>query len=239
MPEKWDNAAWLRKEQIESGLDLTFSKVFLPYYISLVADFRPSSFLEVGCGTGHLSSELRKLIPKVVSIEPSLGMYAVASEVLSKTGVQLINKQVQDFQIEQSFDLILSHMCIQTISNLGNFLESVRTHMNPDSRFVFTIPHPCFYNDYKGFFPSEEYSYMVPLKKNITFTVTRDPDRPISGVPYNHRPLSYYFDSLKKNDMLVADFNEIIPESTVQTLYGSNWETPRYCVFHVKKSSIT
>lgn len=236
MPERWDNAAWLRKEQIESGLDLTFSKVFLPYYINLVSDLRPSSFLEVGCGTGHLSSELSKLIPKVVSLEPSLGMHAVASEVLGNTGVQLINKQMQDLQIEQTFDLILSHMCIQTVTNLGDFFESARVHMNPGSRFVFTIPHPCFYNDYNGFFSSEEYCYMVPMKKNITFSVTKDPDRPISGVPYNHRPLSCYFDSLKKHDMLVSDFHEIIPEPTVQSLYGANWETPRYCVFHVKKS---
>lgn len=236
MPESWDNAAELRKEQIESGLDLTFSKVFLPYYLKLVTDLRPSSVLEVGCGTGHLSSELSKLISKVVSLEPSLGMHAVASEVLSDTRVQLINKRVQDLQIEQTFDLILSHMCIQTIDNIGDFLEPIRILMNVGSHFVFTIPHPCFYNDYKGFFSSEEYSYIIPMKKNITFSVTKDPDRPISGVPYNHRPLSCYFDSLRRHDMLVADFHEIIPEPTVQSLYGANWDTPRYCVFHVEQN---
>lgn len=235
MPESWDSAAELRKEQIESGLDITFSKVFLPYYLKLVTDSRPSSVLEVGCGTGHLSSELSKLIAKVVAIEPSPGMHTVAREVLNGSGVQLINKRVQDIKIEQTFDLIISHMCIQTTNNIGDFLGSVRVLMNEGSCFVFTIPHPCFYNDYKRFFSSKEYSYIVPMKKNITFSITNDPDRPISGVPYNHRPLSCYFDFLKKHDMLVADFHEIIPEFTVQNLYGANWETPRYCVFHIKK----
>jgi|LGVF01.1.fsa_nt_gb SAM-dependent methyltransferase len=235
MPERWDNAAELRKEQIESGLDLTFSKVFLPYYLNLATELRPSSLLEVGCGTGHLSSELSSHISKVVSLEPSPGMHAVASDILDDTRVQLINKRVQDLEFEQTFDLIISHMCIQTIHNINDFLESIRLLMNKKSLFVFTIPHPCFYNDYKGFFSSEEYSYIVPMKKNITFAVTKDPDRPISGVPYNHRPLSCYFDSLRVHDMLVADFHEIFPEPAVQSLYGTGWDTPRYCVFHVKR----
>lgn len=234
MPERWDNAAELRKEQIESGLDLTFSNVFLPYYQDLVKDYRLSSVLEIGCGTGHLSLELSKLVAKVVAIEPSMGMYAVAREVLKESGVELINKQIQDIKFEQTFDLIISHMCIQTAENVNDIFGSVRTFMNSGSFFVFTIPHPCFYNDYKKLFSSNEYSYIIPIKKNITFAVTKDPDRPISGVPYNHRPLSIYFNVLKKQNMFVYDFHEIVPEPKVQNLYGDNWKTPRYCVLHVK-----
>lgn len=236
MPERWDNAAELRKEQIESGLDLTFSKVFLPYYLSLAKELRPSSLLEVGCGTGHLSSELSSHISKVVSLEPSPGMHAVASGILDDTRVQLINKRVQDFESEQTFDLIISHMCVQAIDNIVDFFKSIRLLMNGSSLFVFAVPHPCFYNDYKCFFSSEEYSYIVPMKKNITFAVTKDPDRSVSGVPYNHRPLSCYFNYLRVHDMLVADFHEIFPEQAVQSLYGTAWDTPRYCVFHVKRN---
>lgn len=237
MPERWNKAAKLRKEQIESGLDLTFSKVFLPYYLELVLKLRPISLLEVGCGTGHLCSALSSQIYNVVSLEPSCGMYEIASDVLRETKVQLINKPLQDFKSEKAFDLIISHMCIQTINEIDNLFESINLHMDKNSVFIFTIPHPCFYNDYKKFFLSEEYSYMVPINKNITFAITKDSGRPISGVPYNHRPLSSYFNSLRMRDMLVVDFHEIFPEPEVQLLYGKRWDTPRYCVFHVKRNS--
>lgn len=89
MPKRWDEYAALRRRQIESGIDLTFSNIFVPWYRDFIRLRRPRTLLEVDAGTGHLSSSLIDLVGDIVAIEPSDGMYAVASEVLKGSAVDL------------------------------------------------------------------------------------------------------------------------------------------------------
>lgn len=234
MPKRWDDFASIRRAQIEAGMDLTFSKVFLPYYINLVKELRPESLIEVGCGTGHLSANLINHVNTVVAIEPSEGMHAVAKQVIEGSGVQLFCLRAEGYRSTQPFDLIISHMVLQLVDNLELFIESVVQFMGNQSHFVFTIPHPCFYNDYKKFFVPSEYHYMKELTKNVSFSVTNDPNTKISGVPYCHRPLSQYFFLLKKFDLHIVNLEETFPEPEIQSLYGMDWNFPRYCVFHAQ-----
>jgi len=235
MLDEWGKSANIRRRQIESGADLTFSKVFVPYYVRLVAALRPSSLLEVGCGTGHLSAALSPSVRRVVAVEPSLNMYTVAKNVLYKSNVQVLCSTAEDYTDGTCFDLIISHMCVQTIEEVASFLDAVRRHMEPTSLFVFSIPHPCFYNSYKHFFADGEYQYMRVTQKMITFTITREPETAISDVPYHHRPISRYCAYLQEQELCVAQFDEIFPEPNVQELYGQPWIEPRYCVFHCRR----
>lgn len=235
MPERWNEIATIRRRQIESGIDLTFSKVFLPYYINLVVQHSPNSLLEVGCGTGHLSAALSEYVPAITSLEPSSGMHVTASDVLSNKSVSLLNITIQDYKANTCYDIIVSHMCMQVIDDLSSVLISISAHMDENSLFVFAIPHPCFYNDYKQFFKPEEYHYMHESRKVISFTITKDPNSIISGIPYNHRPLSRYFSCLTDQDLAIVNFEEVFPEQKLQEQYGHPWENPRYCIFQVVK----
>jgi ubiquinone/menaquinone biosynthesis C-methylase UbiE len=70
----WPHAGEVRRRQIESGKDVTFTRIFLPYYRELVAKINPRRALEIGCGTGHLAKSLAEKVPELVAIDPSLGM---------------------------------------------------------------------------------------------------------------------------------------------------------------------
>lgn len=232
MPTRWSDAAVIRRRQIETGIDITFCKVFIPYYTNLLETKQPNSVLEVGCGTGHISLLLTHHSKTTYSLEPSPGMYAIAREVLKGTNVVLHNCTLKQFQLPCKFDLILSHLVLQVIDDLGVFLSTVKEYLLPSSLFVFSLPHPCFYNNYKRFFQQNEYSYMLQMSKEINFAITKEPDQQIAGVPYHHRPLSVYFNLLERNGLCVRKFDEIFPSREVQRQYGSEWREPRYCVFH-------
>lgn len=234
MPHRWCNSAKIRREQIESGVDITFNEVFKPLLISRIQTLAPISVLEVGAGTGHISYELFKLGFSVTAIEPSLGMYEVAQDVLSSTDVSLVNCTSFDLGKDKIYDVALSHLVAHVVDDLSGFLESVWRHLNKGGHFIFSIPHPCFYNEYKGFF-GEEYNYMVPMKKNVSFTITKDSKNIISGVPYHHRPLSEYFNSLVKLGFAIDGFDETYPDDDIQEKYSARWKTPRYCMFTCKK----
>jgi SAM-dependent methyltransferase len=236
MPKHWNDNAHLRASQISSGKDITFSRVFVPYYKEIVASRKPTSLLEIGCGTGHLSLELGRSIPRVFACEPSPGMYNVAEDTLKGTRVRLENCTVQELQRNVTFDLVICHMCVHTSGDLESFLESARAFLHDASLFVFSIPHPCFYNEYKQLFPPANYSYMTPISRKVSFPISAYPGNPIRDVPYFHRPLEVYFNTALGNGLYIERFREIFPDSSIQKLYGEPWKTPHYCVFHMRRA---
>jgi SAM-dependent methyltransferase len=234
MPSRWCDSAELRCTQIESKLDLTFNEVFKPIFMERISRLSPSRVLEVGAGTGHLSKALSTLSCHITAIEPSMGMWQVASRVLSDTKVDLIN--CASHELKESFrcDVAFSHLVAHVVDDLPFFLESVARHLVKGGHFVFSIPHPCFYNDYKKLFGSE-YNYMKPMIKDISFSITKDVKNRISGVPYHHKPLSSYINNLVSAGFALDGFDETYPSDEIQDMYGSRWESPRYCVFVCKK----
>jgi len=220
----------LRKQQIEDGLDLTFSKVFVPYYARVVSTLAPSSILEVGGGTGHLALVLASRTKKYVVLEPSQGMFAVARDVLKGTIAELRQSTIEEFREEEAYDLVLSHMCVQVVSNLDKFLKAIAERLSPSGQFLLSLPHPVFYNDYKKFFPREKFRYIDEQNENISFSITLDPDQVIFDVPYHHRPLMAYISNLAGACLGVTYMDEVYPSEEVQNLYGAPWKDPRYLV---------
>lgn len=232
MDNEWDLAARLRREQIEAGKDLTFSKVFVPIYSSLVSSLRPSSILEAGAGTGHLALELSRLVPaRYVAVEPSKGMMAEAADVLRGRPVTLLQTCIEDFSTDESFDMILSHMCLQTVDKVVEFLSAVARRLATGGVYLISIPHPAFFNNYKRVLPVETFSYMHEQGALINFTISLDPLALIRKVPYFHRPLSKYFKAFSDAGLSVTYMKEIFPSNDVQALYGSPWQTPRYLLW--------
>lgn len=234
MPTRWCNSAQLRRYQIESGLDLTFNEVFKPLISARVSELRPSRVLEVGAGTGHMAKAISSLGSDVTAIEPSHGMFTVAREVLRDDNVRLLNCTSFDLPFDAHFDLAYTHLVAHVIDDLIGFFGSIGRHLVPGGNFIFSIPHPCFYNSYKGLF-GDEYKYTTPIAKDIVFTITKDPDNSISGVPYHHRPLSSYINSAIGAGFLISHFDEIMPTAEVQSKYGEPWNEPRYCIFTCAK----
>lgn len=237
MPARWCNSSELRKHQIESGLDLTFNEVFTPLFEAKVVDFCPSSVLEVGAGTGHMARNIASLGYKVTAIEPSKGMFSIASQVLYGSSAKVINCSADELPYDDLFDLAYSHLVVHVIDDLISFFTSIRRHLHPGGQFIFSLPHPCFYNGYKGLFGSE-YEYIKPMIKNVEFTITKDPSNKISGVPYHHRPLSAYINGAISAGFQMNYLEEIMPSAEIQAKYGTPWKEPRYCVFSVSAGGL-
>ena len=234
MPHRWCDSAELRRNQIESGLDITFNEVFKPLFVSRVSALKPNKILEVGAGTGHLSRELEKNGCQITAIEPSKGMFDVAADVLKGGHVNLINCSSYDLPETSKFDVAFSHMVAHAVNDISQFFLSIVRHLECGAHFIFSIPHPCFYNNYKRLF-GVEYNYMAQITKEISFSITKDSKNMITGVPYHHRPLSEYINSLVSSGFTIDGFDETYPSIEIQELYGIPWEIPRYCVFRCKK----
>lgn len=206
-------------------------KVFVPFYSSLVAALNPTSILEVGIGTGNLALEMSKFVTRYVGIDASGAMIREAGEVLKGTTVEIVQSRIEDLCTTETFDLVLSHMCLQTIEDPSGFLMAIAHFTRAGGVYIIAIPHPAFFNDYKRVIPPERFGYMDQINAEIDFSITLDPQQVIRGVPYTHRSLSRYFSELNKAGLSVLYFNEMFPSKEVQDLYGARWQAPRYLVF--------
>jgi SAM-dependent methyltransferase len=157
-------------------------------------------------------------------------MIEEAQEVLKETAVELIQTRIEELQSVETFDLVLSHMCLQTIKEAPGFVGAVARFVRAGGIYVIAIPHPAFFNDYKRVIPPESFTYMDQISAEIDFSITLDPQHVIRRVPYTHRPLSQYFSELGGAGLSVLFLNEIFPSTEVQKLYGVQWEAPRYLV---------
>jgi trans-aconitate methyltransferase len=239
MKNRWtDEIAEIRNKQISSKIDITFCKIFIPYYCKLIQKIKPRNILDVGCGTGHLSFEIRKKYKAKVhhALEPSEGMYNLSKKLLLSTDIKIFKNSLQKHWLSIKYDLIFAHFVLQAEDRLDLFLNAIKSHMNEKSIFIFCIPHPCFWYEYKkneGWF-TKDYKYMKNTFQKVDLTITKDPSNSLKNIPYNHRPLKYYFKLLRKNGLYVIDFDEIYPTQSLEKLYGKPWKHPRYCVFQVK-----
>lgn len=126
-------------------------------------------------------------------------MYEIAKTVLHSENVHLEHTDSFNHKTEDKYDCAYSHMCAHTIKNLEDFFLSISRNLKNKGDFIFSIPHPCFYHEYKDYF-LDEYSYMTTRSKNINLIISLDKARIMPNIPYIHRPLSSYIDLLKNPD---------------------------------------
>jgi SAM-dependent methyltransferase len=231
----WSHAAEVRRIQIESGRDTTFSHVFLPYYQNLLAKIGVKRVLEVGCGTGHLSKSLAPKSSDFVAIDPSVGMYQVARQTLSGMSVELLNVTLEDYTVKRPFELVLAHLCVQFFSDVDDFCSLCARALLPNGMLVFSLPHPCFWNDYKAYFPRDDFKYTEERFTTATLEISNDPTIQIGGVPYHHRPIGRYVSAITGVGLRIERLDEIFPDEDTHRLYPTPWLKPRYCVFHARK----
>ena len=96
MLDSWSKVAKIRSRQISSGIDLTFDKVFVPYFLKIVREIKPTNILEIGAGTGHLALILSDETSQLVALEPAAGMHNIASHTLAESKVNFVLKRIED-----------------------------------------------------------------------------------------------------------------------------------------------
>lgn len=233
----WCKLSAIRKKQIESQYDITFTKVFCPIYLEKLSNINNKKIMEIGCGTGHLAKELLDNLEfkNYIALESSLGMYEQAEKILKPyQNVNLKYGFIKDLE-KSSVNIVLSHLVFHVVDDLNSLLAEMFQYMEERSQLIFSIPHPCFYNEYKEIFNDDEYLYIEEIKKDTIFKISNDNSIDIK-VPYIHRPISYYINILSKNGFNLIELEEIFPDKSIQSLYPELWKNPRYCIFYVEKT---
>ncbi len=126
----------------------------------------PKTILEIGCGTGFLTEELKKKFPdvKILATDIAPNMVAKCQQKLKSDNITFDVIDGENITINQKFDLIISSMTFQWFEDLPKALEVLKRLLTAQGQIYFSLPNPQSFPEW----------HMVLQKNNIIsgFVVT-------------------------------------------------------------------
>lgn len=224
---EWGKLAKVRSRQIESGEDISYHRVFLPFWLKIINRYSPKNVLEIGAGTGHLAKSICHMTDRYLAIEPDGGMYETASQTLSGCSVDLQERSVFSLnQHKEKYDLVIAHMVLHAINDYERFLHITLQLLKNKCACVFTIPHPCF-SERNMQIPGFDYKCSSNVKLEFKLAQATA-NHEVCEVPYYHRPIGAYISSVIRSGGYLHEFVEMGAPLDVQQLNPELWQNPRY-----------
>ena len=183
--------------------------------------------LDAGCGNGALTRRIAKMGANVSGVDFSSSLIKQArlrSPNISYQEIDLTSKeQLSQLAQTQIYDRIVCSMVLHDMSTVDPFFESLRLLLKPKGSFIFSIPHPHFNSPYVSLGHSDFLAVTDYIQSN-TFRLRSKPDQPIDQLVF-HRPMTYYFNLMIAQGMVMTGFEEpcidskLLPENSLWKKY--------------------
>lgn len=151
----WDFAAEAYALGQASGRDYYRYEFLGPAQIQLCGHVESMTVLDVGCGAGYFAREMSLRGAKVVGVDISPRMIAIAEKSQSTTAPPVDYRVADAVEISSmfppaSFDLATSCLALQDMPDAARVFSAVYEVLNPGGRFVASITHPCSDTPYRA-----------------------------------------------------------------------------------------
>lgn len=113
-----------------------------PAIVERVRALTPRHLVELGCGTGGLTSALADHCQEVLSVDQSPAMVAHAKSQVTATNVRFVCSSFEDFEPEMTPDVVVSGMAMHLVADLPRLCGLVHGWLEPGGAFIFTQRHP-------------------------------------------------------------------------------------------------
>jgi len=223
--EEWDSIALARNEQLMRNDDISFSKVLKPYILGSIKD--AGSIIDVGCGTGTLTTALRAPGRRLLGVDPSARSVNVARKS-DPSGNYLVSTLEEWVEVNPSerFEVAVVNMVLMDVPDLRAFCEAL-SRVVRGGRVIATIAHPIFWPIYWNYSSYPDFDY-------LSETVVEGPFRTTSvhyghKTTHFHRPLSRYFAEITAAGMNVEKFDELRGMES-----STRFPFPRFAAFELE-----
>lgn len=208
--EEWNMIAPERDAQVASDQDASFTKVLEPWILRRTSG--ASRILDVGCGTGRLTSKLRLGAQKVVGIDPSDVSIAIARshDPVTEYAVASAEEWVAERRDAES-DLVVANMVLMDALQLDSFVAAI-AGLAREGRILATMTHPAFWPLYWGYATNPDFNYSREVIIEAPFK-TSSHEFGLTAT-HVHRPLDAYLREFRANGLIVTEMEELRgPES--------------------------
>jgi SAM-dependent methyltransferase len=180
--------------------------------------------LDIGCGEGRLSRDLKAHGHTIVALDASPTMVAEARK--AEPGIEVVLGDAADLPFPDGYaDLALAFMSLQDIEAAAAAIGEAARVLEPGGRFCFAIVHPF---SSAGQFEGDEADSPFVVRGSYLdrFRWRDELDRDGLQVTFEsaHRPIGWYFAALESAGFLVERLRETdIPDKAVKLPRSARW----------------
>ena len=228
---EWDVICEKREKTITQGKDVSLKYVTVPCIIRHISEERPKTVLDVGCGTGFLTNEIRKKVNCCYGIDASEKSIRLAKEKYGKNHITFKKSTIAEFCFEKKFDSCVANMVFMTDPDMLESLKNINKHLNVGGSLLIMITHPCFWPFYWEYESKEWFKYSKEIYIENEFHTSLSDT--IGITTHIHRPISMYFNNIKIAGFDVERIEEPMPIEGTPVKY--KFEYPRFLLFKCRK----
>jgi SAM-dependent methyltransferase len=181
--------------------------------------------LDLGCGEGRLSRDLKARDYRVVGVDSSPTLVRLAHEADPDIEVYVTDAAALPFA-GGTFDLVVAFMSLHDVTDLTETVREVARVLVPQGRLCLAIVHPL---NSAGRFEGEDPGspFIIPGSYLEPFRYADDIEREGLHMRFEseHRPLAAYFDALERAGFLVEALREpALPDSAIRYSENRRWQ---------------
>lgn len=181
--------------------------------------------LDLGCGEGRLSRDLKRLGHDVVAVDASPVLLAAAAEADPEIETHLSDAAALPFG-EGSFDLVVAFMSLQDVDDFEGAIRETSRVLRGGGRFCLAIVHPL---NSAGRFDGDEADSPFTItgsyldRSYYADSVVRD------GLEIDfvsaHRPLEAYTEAIAEAGFLIERLREpALPDTALTSPHSQRWQ---------------
>lgn len=228
---EWDGVCEKRQIAIEQGQDVSLSLVTAPCIVKNVREAAPNAILDVGCGTGYVTSLLAQEAAICCGIDASQHSIDLAKDRYSLPNLQFFHSKLSEFSSCTQFDLCVSNMVLNCSPDLRGDLRGIYKLLPSGGIFLAMIPHPCFWPLYWGFQNEPWFHYQEEMFIEHDFSISLV--KAMGKSTYIHRPLSQYIQEIVSIGFSLKGIEEPYPVGPVPR--GYSYSYPRFLFLKCRK----
>jgi len=218
----WGKVAGWYSDLLEKEEGTYQKDLILPNLIRLMDVKKGEMVLDLACGQGFFSRELFKLGAKVIGVDISKELIALADKIGKENKFKIDYKispaDDLNFIKEKSIDKIVIVLAIQNIENVAGVFKECQRVLKPSGKLFLVLNHPAFripkqsswqWDPSAGSGQAAQYRRIDQYLSESKIEIQMHPgNKPQEKTISFHRPLQYYFKLLGKNGFAVDRLEE-------------------------------
>jgi SAM-dependent methyltransferase len=181
--------------------------------------------IDIGCGEGRLTRDLKRLGHDVVGIDASPSLVAAARQADLLMDIRLADAAALPLD-DSSVDLAIAFMSLQDVDDMAAAVREVARVLQPGGCFCLAVVHPI---NSAGRFEAKaaDARFTIPGDYLGSFTYADAVERDGRSMTFHsqHRPLQSYFLAFEEAGLIVEALREpSIPEHAIVSERSRRWQ---------------